>query len=159
MGRSGGERMHRRLEGRNGKIYTQVVLYSRTLQDVADEFGLSLGNVSEIVKAVRQNIPDTSLADFRAEFLEQLRDLHERSMEIVDLTPAPVAVGKDGDILRDPATDEIVRDYSGRLNAMNFALKVMESKRKLVGADAPAKQEISGDVKYEIVGVDLNDLQ
>ena len=54
--------------------------------------------------------------------------------------------------------EEPLRDDGPKLQAIQLALRVRESYRKLHGLDQPAKQEISGGVKYEVVGVDPEDL-
>jgi hypothetical protein len=52
----------------------------------------------------------------------------------------------------------VVRDYSGRLNALKTAAMIDAQMAKRFGLDAPEKRELSGQVRYEIVGVDDDDL-
>ena len=60
-----------------------------------------------------------------------------------------VVTGPDGKPLLD---DEI------KLRAVDRYLRTRESFRKLLGVDKPAKVEMSGAVRYEVVGVDPADL-
>ncbi len=52
----------------------------------------------------------------------------------------------------------IVRDYAGRLRALDMALKADDTMAKRLGLDAASKVESTATVKYEIVGVDPEDL-
>jgi predicted transcriptional regulator len=45
------------------------------------------------------------------------------------------------------------------LAAITTLLKISESRRKLEGLDAPAKVNVSGGLKVEIVGVDMDQLR
>lgn len=157
MSRDGGKAIEPQLEGRNGSIYRAVTIYRRTYEDVAHEFGISSGRVSQIVADVRAKIPVTDLDQMRQESMELYAELGRRAMEIVDLVPAPIFVGKDGKIARDEH-GEPVRDYSGRLRAIETAAKMDEYRRKLLGLDAAQKAEVSAHVKYEVVGIETQDL-
>jgi len=44
------------------------------------------------------------------------------------------------------------------MKANDQLLRISESRRKLLGMDSPAQVQLSGGVKYEIVGVDVKDL-
>jgi hypothetical protein len=62
-------------------------------------------------------------------------------------------------VVYDPQSGAVVRDYGGRINALRLALAADAERRKLMGVDAASKQEISGQIKYEIAGVDLDNLR
>ncbi|WP_329462392.1 hypothetical protein [Streptomyces sp. NBC_01431] len=51
-----------------------------------------------------------------------------------------------------------IPDEGPKLQALQVALKICESYRKLHGLDAEKKVNISGGVRYEIVGIDPADL-
>ncbi|MDQ7910246.1 sigma factor-like helix-turn-helix DNA-binding protein [Phytohabitans sp. ZYX-F-186] len=125
-----------------------------TQAEIAAEHGVTQTRVSQIVKRMREAIPQETRQE-RAErelaFLDQLR---REAMEVVHSKPSPVVAGKDGDIVRDPETNEVVRDHAGRLAAMNQARLLSADVRKLLGLDAPTRTEVSGGVRYELVGVD-----
>lgn len=61
---------------------------------------------------------------------------------------------------RNPETqqEEPLLDDGPKLQAIQVALRVRESYRKLHGLDQPAKAEVSGGVKYEVVGIAPEDL-
>lgn len=123
-------------------------------EDIAEQFGLSQPRVSEIICNARARVrPDDRQALIEREmaFLDELR---REAMEIAGQKPAPVTAGKDGEVVTDPETGEVVRDHSGRLAAMARAQATSADLRKLLGLDAPARTEVSGGVRYEIVGVD-----
>lgn len=126
-----------RLEGRNGAVWRRHVIDGLTQEAVAQEFGLSQTRVSQIVAQVRASIPEADRAELVTDSLELLRELQTTALEVMRLAAAPVTVGKDGDLLRDPENGmALVRDHSGRLNALKAALAVNESVRRLLGADA-----------------------
>lgn len=151
------------LEGRNGEIWRAYTIYRKTQRAIADEFGMSQAQVSRIISEVRAEIPEDDRAEMRQQSLELYREMTRRAMEIADLVPAPVVVGKDNEILTEPdpnnpGQERVVRDYSGRLRAMETALKFDQETRKLMGLDSATKVETSGAVRFEIVGVDMEDL-
>jgi transcriptional regulator with XRE-family HTH domain len=155
--RDGGAPQVTRLDGRNGAIWRQYTIYRRTQEEIAEEFGISQTSVSQIIAEIRAGIPKHDLDAMRQESLELYRELTRRALEIVDLVPAPVYVGKDGAIAYDDQ-GKVVRDYSGRLRAIETAAKMEDHTRKLMGLDAATKQEVSGSVKYEMIGIDESDL-
>lgn len=145
------------IEGRNGLIYRAVTIYQKTREAVAEEFGISRQRVDQIVDKVRKELPAHDLDEMRRETLELYQEMNRRTLEMIDLIPAPVFVGKDGEIAKEE-DGTVVRDYSGRMKAIELALKIAEQRRKLMGIDAAQKSEVSGAVKFEIVGVDTEDL-
>lgn len=151
--RDGGPRKANRLEGRDGAVWRAYTIYQRTMEDIGEEFEISQQRVSQILAEARANIPTVDMDAMRQESIDLYRELQRRALEIADLVPAPVFVGKDGEKAYDE-DGELVRDYSGRLRAIETAAKMGEHTRKLMGVDSAVKAEISGAIKYEIVGVD-----
>lgn len=162
-----------RLDGRNGEVWRRHTIYGWTQERCAEHFDLSQQRVSEIIAEVRAQIAPLIQEQAAADSREFLLDVKARALEIADLAGAPVAVGKDGNILYEPCEthgpgqDEegpcsckriVVRDYSGRLNALKTAAMIDAQMAKRFGLDAPEKRELSGQVRYEIVGVDDDDL-
>lgn len=149
---------HDRLVGRNGEVWRWYSIRGKTQEWIAEHYGIDQSYVSRIIKEVRDSIPPIDKAELVQESLELIKEVKARAMEIVDLAGAPVAVGKDGKILYDPVTDEIVRDYAGRLRALDMALKADDTMAKRLGLDAASKVESTATVKYEVVGVGEEDL-
>lgn len=138
-----------RLTDRNGLIWRDYCA-GRTQAWLAKEYGLSQARVSQIISQVRDGIPEERREEMVERSLELLRDLQAGAVEIYRMAPAPVFVGKDGDPAIDPDSGEYVRDHSGRLRALETAVKVNESVRKLLGLDAAQKLDMhveAGEVR------------
>lgn len=146
-----------RIEGRNGDIWLAYIKGS-TQQRIAAEYGITPQAVSEIIKRAREQIPPQDKAAALEEQLELIRELRRRALELVDMAPAPVFVGKDGTIAYDEDGNP-VKDYSFRLKAMDAAARFADIEAKRLGLDAATKIETSGSVRFELVGISVEDLQ
>jgi DNA-binding transcriptional regulator LsrR (DeoR family) len=137
-----------RLLGRNGAIW---VAYCRgkTQEALAQEHGISQARVSQIIRKVRDSIPELDRAEEVQRSLDLLHQLRQGALEIWDGAAAPVTAGKDGDLVQDPDTLEYVRDHGGRLAALTTALKVDGEIRKLLGLDAAQKVDLSVNAQAE----------
>lgn len=133
-----------RLAGRNGDIWQKFVR-GRTQESLADEYGLSQPTIAGIIKQVRDSIPEDVRRDIvqrEAEFLDALR------VDVAELfyAPLPPAFDRDGNPLVDPENGAVIRDATGRLNALGGLLKVMERHAKLLGTDAATKLDATVNV-------------
>jgi hypothetical protein len=90
---------------------------------------------------------------------EELDALYAEACKILQRNHVTVSHGK-VITMTDPETGEEkpLLDDGPKLTAINAALRIRESYRKLHGLDQPAKTEVSGGVKYEVVGIDPSDL-
>ena len=149
--------MAKEMTGRNGEVWYRHAVRAQSQERIAEDLGISQQRVSQILAAVKDNFPEIDRQGLVRHSLEFLKAAQDKAMEIVELTPAPVFVGKDGTIARDEHGN-VVRDYSGRLKALEVAIKANETIAKRFGLDAPQKIEASGAIRYEIVGVDLEAL-
>ena len=132
-------------------------LYSRmawSQQRIADHFGLAQSTVSDIIARHRASQSPIDKAEHITRASELLDDLIAEAVAVAYSSPAPVTAGKDGVVVRDPETNEVVRDPSARLSAMQTVKALQESKRKLLGLDSATKVETTGSVTYKIEGVD-----
>jgi hypothetical protein len=149
-----------RLEGRNGEVWRRHVIHGWTQERCAEHFKISQQYVSEIIATVRASIPAADRAELITASIELIHEVKRQALEIADMAGAPVAVGKDGAILYDPEKTNadgsavVVRDYSGRLRALDMALKADDVLAKRLGLDAASKTESTATVRYELVGVD-----
>lgn len=143
------------LDHREADIYRDHC-FGMTQMKIAEKYNISQPRVSEILKAAKAKVRLPDLADIRHQAMTRHLDTMRRALELADMNGAPVTAGKDGDIVRDPETDAVVRDYAGRVAALRLALDADRELRKLMGADAATKTEVSGGVKYEVVGVDID---
>lgn len=127
-----------RLEGRNGRIWRDYCA-GRTQEALAAEHGISQARVSQIISQVRDSIPEEVREEEVQRSLEMLRDLRAGALEIWRMAAAPVFVGKDGTPALDPEHKTWVRDHTGRLRALETALRVDLRISQLLGLDAAQK--------------------
>lgn len=146
------------LEGRAGRVWKLYAVKRWTQERIAKELGVSQQMVSRILADVRAALPAVD----KAAMIQKSIELHEHIIAemhaLAEMEGAPVTSGKDGDVVRDPDSDAIVRDYGGRLAALRLAMNAEEQLRKLTGIDAASKVESTAHVRYELIGVDPDDL-
>lgn len=152
----------KRMEGRNGEIWRKYTIHRWTQQRIAEEYGITRQRVAQVLDEVREQIRQEGglgdVAVMRQQSLELYSHAIGEAMKIAELAPAPVFVGKDGDVAIDPESREPVRDYSTRLKALETAAKMEQEIRKLMGLDAATRAEVTASVKYEVVSVDVDSL-
>jgi hypothetical protein len=154
----------KRLEGRNGLIARAHIVAGKTYREIADEHGLTLERVGQIVREARAEIPEVDKAAYLQASLETLQYVQQVAAELIEREGAPVTAGKDGDVLYDPkikgpdGEPAVVRDYSGRVLAAQLLLKASEAQAARLGLNAASKLESTATVRYEIAGVDTEDL-
>lgn len=119
-----------RLEGRTGQVW-QLYIDGHTQQAIAERFGISQSNVSNILAEVRASIPSRSREEIVRERVEQLSKFRV--------------------VLAEAAN-------SGDPQAIQLALKVQEREAKLLGLDNPVKTEVDATVRYHVAGVDTEDI-
>lgn len=138
---------------RNLDIYERRMRGER-IPDLAVEYSVSESRISQICTEIRRTLPDRSREELVRINHEQLEFLRDEVLRLVQMGGAPVTAGQHGDVLIDPDTGETVRDYSLRIKALQEAHRLILSKNKMLGLDAPSEVKTSGSVRYEIVGVD-----
>lgn len=146
-----------RLEGRNGEIWHRYAVRGQTLERIAEDLELSAQRISQILEETRKSIAPIDRQKMIEESVELIKFVKDQAIEIVEMAGAPVFVGKDGKIARDE-NGNVVRDYSGRINASRLALDADNVIAKRLGLDAATKTEVSGGLRCEIVGIDPEDL-
>ena len=126
-------------------------------QDIAEKYGVSQPYVSQTLLRLRkEGKVDHDM--FRAQSVATLAEIRRRQLEISEMTAAPVTAGKDGLVVIDPETNEVVRDYAGVLRALADAANTDDKLAKRLGLDAATKAEVASTVRYEIAGLDPGDL-
>ncbi|WP_432010175.1 hypothetical protein [Streptomyces cucumeris] len=125
-------------------------------QRIADELGYNgkgdaWRGVQRAMKAIVQESAERLI---RAE-AAQLDELYVEALEVLQrdhltVSHGKIIYGEDGEPLLDDGP---------RLQAIDRLVKIRESFRKLHGLDAATKTEVSGGVRYEIVGVDMDKLR
>ena len=144
---------------REEEIYRLTVVNRLTQEKIAERLGISRERVGQILREARAKVRPPDLNKVREEAQARHEDIMRRMFELAELPGAPVTAGTRGDVLLDPEDGAIVRDYAGRINALKTALQADKELRALLGADAAVKQEVTGTVKYEIAGLDPDDLK
>lgn len=149
---------------RNAEII-KAYASGRTQASIGEEHGISQKAVSEIIqrhRAARGPVDKAEEINRAADILDRMI---EEAARLVDLEGAPVTAGKDGLVVVDPehkgphGEPVYVRDYSGRLAAIDRVRSLLERKAKLLGLDSATKTEVSGEVTYTIPGLDPKTLQ
>lgn len=131
-----------RLAGRNGTIWRDYC-GGMTQAALAAREGISQARVSQIIAQVRDGIPEEERELEVQRSLEMLRELRAGALEVWRMRAAPVTAGKDGDLVLDPEDGSYVRDHTGRLRALETALKVDQRIAQLLGLDAAQKLDMS----------------
>ncbi|WP_405960801.1 hypothetical protein OG235_27950 [Streptomyces sp. NBC_00024] len=131
-----------------------------TFQQIADELGYAgRGDAYQAVKRARADVARPAVTKLIQSESEELDDLYAMALEVIDANHVVVSHGK---IIttRDPDTGEEkpLKDSGPKLQAIQTALRIRESYRKLHGLDAEQKVSVAGSVRYEVVGVDHTDL-
>lgn len=128
----------------------------RSVRVIAAEYNMTIAAVQAELKQVTRAIPQEALDEVRRKHLEELAMMTRGMWTLFDKKGAPVTAGKDGDVVYDPETDEIVRDYALRLAATDKILKIQERASKLLGLDQATKVDVS--VTSSSVDADLQAL-
>jgi hypothetical protein len=131
-----------------------------TYQQIADTLGYSSkGDAWRAVQRCRDAVLESAGAEVVASEAQELDDLYVMAMEVIEANHVVVSHGKVITML-DPETGEEkpLADSGPKLQAIQTALRIRESYRKLRGVDQPQQVAVSGSVKYEVVGVDPADL-
>lgn len=139
---------------RNKEIIQLYTKHAWNQPRIAEHFGISQQRVSQIIQAYRIAQGPINKGEVIAQAADILDHLASMAVEVANTTPPPVTAGKDGVVVRDPETGNVVRDHSGRLQAMQTAKALLERKSRLLGLDSATKVETTGSVTYKIEGVD-----
>lgn len=126
---------------RNEDWYRDHAVRGMTLRAIAERDGVSQATVHAGIQAVRDSIPQSTREQRIADVLEFYAKVRNEAWALADLPGAPVTAGTLGEILHDPETGQPVRDYAGRLRALETAMKTVEHERRLLGLDAAQKIE------------------
>jgi hypothetical protein len=131
-----------------------------TYQQIADAIGYpSRGDAWRAVDRCREAVLRSAGAELVESEAAQLDDLYVMALEVIEANHVVVSHGKVITML-DPESGEErpLTDSGPKLQAIQTALRVRESYRKLRGLDAEQKVNVSGAVRYEVVGVNPEDL-
>lgn len=146
------------LTEREHEIYQLTVVNRLTQRQIGERMGISQQAVSVDLAQARAKLPPVDLDAVRQESMALHRRTQQLALELAEMPGAPVTAGKDGDIVYEiiDGKQVAVRDYSLRLAALETARKSDVEMRKLHGLDAASKTEVSGSVRYEVAGINVD---
>ena len=144
----------------------------KSWQAIADELGYRgpADACKDVGRAMENAITDLaeSVEIMRERELQRLDELREVALGVLRRRHVHVSGGK---VVRDieieendagdlvvTSTTEPLEDDGPTLAELDRLVKIEESRRKLLGLDAPAKGETTGSVRYVVEGVDLTAL-
>jgi hypothetical protein len=129
-------------------------------QQIADTLGYAhRRDAQKAIDRAKADVARPAINKLIATESEELDVLYAEACAILQRNHVTVSHGRVITWLN-PETqqEEPLLDDGPKLAAITAALKIRESYRKLHGLDQPAQVAVSGGVKYEVVGIDTEDL-
>lgn len=131
-----------------------------TLQQIADRFDYyDKSEARRGILRAKADVARPAITKLIATESEELDVLYTEACAILQRNHVTVSHGK---VItwRNPETnvEEPLLDDGPKLAAIQAALRIRESYRKLHGLDQPAQVAVSGGVTYEVVGIETEDL-
>jgi len=123
-----------------------------TYERIAEELGITFGGVSKILQRLHQRYKDRHMDDIEACRMEQIGELQNIANEAWEawirskgqkITIKKRARTKDGKMLPGEAS-EVKYESEGDTKYLQIYLKAKEDLRKIIGADAPTKNDHTG---------------
>lgn len=132
----------------------------RTYRQIAAELGFNNpGDAWRAVQRAKADVARPAVTKLIQTESEELDDLYILAMEVIEANHVVVSHGKVVTMLdAESGEEKPLTDNGPKLQAIQTALRIRESYRKLHGLDQPAQVAVSGAVRYEVVGVDPADL-
>lgn len=120
---------------------------------IAAQTGYDVKTVHEAVKRCMAAVTEEPAQEVRQLELERLDDMWTAVMKVLEAKHFTVSQGRIVYL-----GDEPLEDDGPVLAAVDRLLRIQERRSKLLGLDSAVKQEISGGVTYQVVGVDPEEL-
>lgn len=121
---------------------------------IAKEMGVDVHTVHDGVKRALRMIVQEPAEDVRTLELERLDRLYEAALAVLEREHVTVSQGK---VIYNGT--EPLLDDGPVLQAIDRLLKIQERRARLLGLDAATKTNVSGGVRVDIVGVDMDQLR
>jgi hypothetical protein len=128
-----------RLDSRDESWYRDYATRGLTIRAIAARDNVSPTTVHAAIKRVRETIPQETRDARIVDVLDFYARVRERAWELADMPGIPI-VDRRGEVVHD-AEGEPAYDYSGRLRALDTAMKTIEAERRMLGLDAAQKIE------------------
>jgi len=126
-----------------------------TIRQIAAAIGYSNpGDCWRDIDKCRKAVLRSAGAELIASEAALLDDMFAEALEILERDHVVVSHGK---VVKDDAGNPLLDD-GVKLAALREMREIRHSYRKLFGADQPTQVAVSGSVKYEVVGVNPEDL-
>lgn len=125
-----------------------------TYQQIGDELGIDKTNARRACRRALREIVQGPAEKLLAMHMERLETLYEAALDVLEADHPLVSHGR---VITDD-TGQPLKDDGPKLAAIREARATMESFRRLVGLDAEQKINVSGGVRYEVVGITRDDL-
>lgn len=143
-----------RRDARAAELRAQGLTYAQ----IGEQLGIDKGSAWRAVQAAKADVARPAVTALIAAESGQLDDLYVMALEIIEQHHVTVSHGKVVTMMDETGHEIPLPDDGPKLQAIQVALRVRESYRKLHGLDAEQKVNVSGAVRYEVVGVDPADL-
>lgn len=132
-----------------------------SVSSLSAQYGMTETRIYGILAAQRALVPTRTASDLRQDLTVQLNELRAAAHEIALSGPLPVHAPKSAVLIPEDSDDILTpvigADYSGQLTAMRTVERIAQRLAKMYGLDTE-KVETSGTVRYELVGVDTDEL-
>jgi hypothetical protein len=116
---------------------------------IASQLNMDVSSAHAAVQRALREIVEEPAEDVRRIELERLDTMYEAAMGVLERQHVTVSNGRV--VCLD---DEPLPDDGPVLHAIDRLLRIAERRAKLLGLDSAQKVDVSGGVRYEIVGVD-----
>jgi hypothetical protein len=122
-------------------------------RDIARELGIDVHQAHDDVRNALRAIVQEPAEELRTLELERLDRMYQAAADVLERQHVAVSHGKIVYQGEEPLIDD-----GPVLQAIDRLLKIQARRAALLGLDAATKTEVSGGVRYEIVGIDAADL-
>ncbi|MEU6781474.1 hypothetical protein ABZ912_19900 [Nonomuraea angiospora] len=151
--------MARRATEEDQERRTEVMRLKRqgqTFEAVGEQLGISRQRAHQLYWDTLRKIPVQEVTEYRAEQAERLDEMLRRAYEVLERKHITVSNGK---VIYHE--DQPLEDDAPTLMAIKTVLAIEEQRARLLGLNAPVKQQIGGEVQvtYSFEGVDMEGLR
>lgn len=130
-----------------------------TQREIGEKLEVDQSTISDYLREYRAGIPQQTREQLIEKHQAGLAWATRRLRELAEKPAPPVTAGAQGDIVRDPLTGDIVRDYGLQRQAALDLVRLQEREAKLLGLNAADKVEVSGSLTVAgSVDAELNEL-
>lgn len=127
----------------------------KSFTECGEQFGISRQWAHTIYWQAVAEVPQLAVHELRSQQNVRLDGLIERTQEVMDRAHVVTSGGK---IVRGE-DGKPLRDSMPELRAIEAQARLLEQQARLNGLNAPAQVTVNGEIKYEIVGVDMEALR